>query len=184
MLTLSEGPYTISIKDDPTYTPNSADNLNAYNQVYQLSDDGSASSRHGVFISNAAGAITSCVLTAAGGATGIHDQSALMIEEMCVVAVGPFIASLSLPKLDLKWAIEVDQATCFGVYKPAMHNCLISHGELEIVRLSPEGEIVWRAAGSDIFTNGFTLHEHTIEVVDFNDQKYLFDIETGREVVA
>ena len=71
-------------------------------------------------------------------------------------------------------------ATCFGVYHSLKHKCFISHGELEIARVSYSGEIIWQASGKDIFTNGFVLHDDYIETIDFNDQQYRIDIETGR----
>jgi hypothetical protein len=65
------------------------------------------------------------------------------------------------------------------VYLSLKHSCYISHGELEIARVSYGGEVVWSASGNDIFTNGFSLHDDHIEVADFNDEKYRIEIETG-----
>ena len=81
-------------------------------------------------VSTEGSVISSCILTAVGGATGIHDHSALICGDSCIIAVGPFMCSLHIPSLDLEWKAEVDWATCFGVYYSAKHHCLISHGEL------------------------------------------------------
>jgi hypothetical protein len=64
------------------------------------------------------------------------------------VAVGDSLAVLEIPSLDLAWCREVDTATCFGVYYIAGHDCLITHGECEIARVSPSGDIAWSGSES------------------------------------
>jgi hypothetical protein len=59
------------------------------------------------------------------------------------------------------------------------HHCLISHGELEISRVSLAGEVAWSFAGADIFSEGFALQPDSIEAVDFNRTVYRMDIVTG-----
>lgn len=46
--------------------------------------------------------------------------------------------------------------------------------------MTKEGEKIWRASGSDIFTQDFKLKNTYIKVVDFNDEIYHIDIKTGR----
>jgi hypothetical protein len=90
------------------------------------------------------------------------------------------LCSLSLPNLDLKWSIKVDSATCFGVYYSSKHDCLLSHGECEVARVSLRGEIVWSAGGKDIFSEGFQIVGDCVEAIDFNHEVYRIDIATGR----
>jgi len=75
--------------------------------------------------------------------------------------------------------LQVDSATCFGVYYQGHHHALISHGELEIARISEDGQLLWSASGADVFSEGFSLLPHFIEVVDFNGQTYRFQYEHG-----
>jgi len=184
MLKLIAGNHEIAVDNDDTYTPGSADNRLTYDHVYHLGPDSYVTSQHSVRVTGEDGEATSCVLTAGGGASGIHEHSAIILDSACFIAVGPFVASLSLPALDLMWSTQTDDATCFGIHKPPTHNCLISHGELLIARLTLTGTMVWQAGGADIFTNGCTVHESSIEAVDFYDRRYSFDIETGRETAA
>ena len=181
MLTLIAAPYEVTVADEPTYTPGSADNQHTYSHAYYLGPDSYGTSQHSVRVFDADGPVASCILTAGDGASGIHDHTALIFESTCFVAVGPFIASLALPTLELNWAVRTDDATCFGIHKPPNHNCLISHGELVIARLTLTGTIKWQAGGADIFSEGCTVHENSVEAVDFNGRKYRFDIESGRE---
>jgi hypothetical protein len=128
--------------------------------------------------------IASCTLLAGGGASGIREHSAIIDDGFCVIAVGPFVASLVLPSLKLKWAIQTDDAACFGVYDSASNGCLFSHGELLIARVTYDGTVVWQSGGADLFTNGFQLDETVVRVVDFYDRQYILDAKTGRERAA
>jgi hypothetical protein len=77
------------------------------------------------------------------------------------------------------WSVKVDSATCFGIYFDENHSAFISHGELEIARLSAVGKIIWRQSGADVFSERFALHPQFIEVIDFNRQTYRFRYEDG-----
>lgn len=41
----------------------------------------------------------------------------------------------------------MDTATCLGIYFDEVSGALISHGEMEIARLSADESIVWRTVG-------------------------------------
>jgi hypothetical protein len=59
---------------------------------------------------------------------------------------------------------------------------MVSHGELEISRVSDDGVLLWSSSGADIFTEGFSLKPECIEVADFNGRKYRFSYASGAEV--
>ena len=174
--------FKVSIQKDSTYTLGSADNLNTYDHEYRLGPDSYISSQISIRTSNAEGVIASSILIASGGGTGVHENSALVLDSNCYMAIGPFIVCLALPNLELIWSTEVDQATCFGVHYSATHNALISHGELDIARLSMDGEIVWKSGGADIFTGDLFLKDNHIEVTDFKNRRYLLDMDSGLDV--
>jgi hypothetical protein len=90
------------------------------------------------------------------------------------------LCSLSLPTLDLTRATKVDKATCFGVYYCPEHDCLLSHGELQVARVSLKGEIVWSASGRDVFSEGFRIVGDHIEAIDSYHGVDRIDIVTGR----
>ncbi len=182
MLTMTAGPYEVTVAKDPTYTVGSADNLRSYDRAYHLGPDSYVTSRLSVRVTDDGRPVASCILTAGGGASGVHERAAMIIGPTCLVAVGPLVASLALPSLKLGWSTQTDDATCFGIYWSNAHRCLISHGELLITRLTSGGDIEWQAGGADIFTNGFTLHEDSVEAIDFADRRYRFEIETGSEI--
>lgn len=168
--------------DIPAYVPNSADNLRPAGEELIIGEsEYRPSSRHRITLSHGANVLASKVLLAAGGASAIHPHAAIVRGNKCFIAVGPFICSLELPTLRLEWSTCVDSATCFGVYDSPTIGGLISHGELEIARVTYSGEIIWSVGGADIFSEGFRLHERYAEAIDFNGRHYRFDLETGRE---
>lgn len=174
------GSFLLTMLNDPCHTFGSVDNVRRYDHEFSFNEEQRNSSRHGLICREADGTEHSCILQAGGGASGVHDYSAIVVKNCCIVAVGDMACSLSLPKLDLNWATRVDGATCFGVYYSPKHDCLLSHGEMEIARLNLQGEIVWSVGGRDIFTEGFRLFDDHAEAIDFYQQAYRIDIITGR----
>lgn len=171
--------------DIPRYDPRSADNACTPEQEYFFGDEGyQPRSRHRVSVRQSDRTIASRVLLAVGGATGVHAHSAFVRGDTCFVAVGPFVCALELPTLRLLWHTRVDSATCFGIYDAPGYESIISHGELEIARLSYSGELRWTAGGRDIFTEGFELHERHAEAVDFYGTRYRFELEEGRSQIV
>ena len=183
MIKLPHQNIEIQIFDDPMFSLNSVDNPHCYTKQHNLCDDFHFSSKHGVRLVESGEIINSCLLIGSGGATGIHAQSAVVIGDSIYVAIGNSICSLNLPLLNLKWKQTVDSATCFGVYYLSSFNCLISHGELAISRITLSGEIVWSQSGKDIFTEGFEIQGDQLEVIDFNQERYLIDIEDGKSIL-
>ncbi|MEP6988826.1 MAG: hypothetical protein ABI970_24710, partial [Chloroflexota bacterium] len=67
-----------------------------------------------------------------------------------------------------------------GVYHLPQLESYLTHGELDIARVSYDGEIIWSSSGKDIFSNGFTLYDTFVEAIDFNNEKYHIDLSTGQ----
>ncbi len=180
---LASGSFGLTLLDDPLHTPGSADNARKYDREYRFVEEYRPVSKYSLVCRDREGATHSCILLAGGGASRVHQHSAVVVNDSSFVGVGDMLCSLSLPTLDLRWAIKVDPATCFGVYYSPRHDCLLSHGELEIARVSLGGEIVWSASGKDIFSEGFRIVGGDVEAIDFNHAVYRIDIVTGRSEV-
>ena len=177
---LASGSLAVTLLDDPSYIPGSAGNMRHYDREYWLVEKYRPVSQYGLLCRDKKGPIHSCILLAGGGASRVHDHSTVVLNDSCFVGVGDMLCCLSLPALELKWAIKVDAATCLGVYYLPQDDCLMSHGELEIVRVNMSGQIVWSASGKDIFSEGFRIFDDHVEAVDFNHEVYRFDIASGR----
>ncbi len=179
VLELVAGPFAVTILDEPADAAPSRE----YAATSDLSaPDPWAAARHGVVCRGPDGQEFSRLLLAGGGASGVHDHSAVAVVDTLFVAVGDHIAALRLPNLAVAWAVPVDHATCFGVRHSSLRGCLVSHGEMEIARVSLAGEIVWVAGGADIFTGEFRLAGDVVEVSDFDSRSYRLDLATGREL--
>jgi outer membrane protein assembly factor BamB len=169
----------IEIVDESVYSPGSADNPRRYDLEVDLTESGSHhTSRHGVIIDGNPAAI----FMAGGGCSAVHDHSAFLLEGALYLAVGDHVVCIEISSHQIRWAVPVDSATCFGVHYSAKRDALLSHGELEVARFTRDGQILWSAAGADIFSEGFALREGWVEVLDFDRRQYRLDYDTGREI--
>jgi hypothetical protein len=179
-LQIQSAQYEVQIIDESPYASDSADNPRSYARDYLLTSRHGISSKHAVIANRIDGEQHSAIIQAGGGGSTVHAHSALILNDRLFVAVGDSICCLTLPALDFEWACAVDTATCFGVYFSPENQCLISHGECNVARVSPSGVFEWSASGKDIFTEGFQLFSDHIEVIDFNHETYHIEIASGR----
>lgn len=179
MLKLHCGAFEITVANDSNYTFGSVDNARHYARETYLGVEGYISSQHAVIVIRDDEEVTSHLLAAEGGGTGINEHSALIYDNHLFVAVSSCLCALQIPSLDLIWKAKVDFGTCFGVHLPPQKDGLISHGELEISRVSFDGKIEWQSSGADIFTGDFQVFENCIEAEDWNGWRYRFDMKTG-----
>lgn len=180
MLLLKFAEFQIEISNQLNHTFGSVDNVRRFDRETYVGSEGYISSQHAVVVKQNEEEIASHIFAADGGASGIHDHSALIHQNRLLLAVGNHLCALEIPSLDVIWKTQVDWATCFGVHLPPRRDCLISHGELDISRLSFDGKIEWQSGGADIFTGGLQTFEDHIEVEDWNGQRGRFDIKNGK----
>jgi len=171
--------YKISLLDEPNYIPNSADNLRKYNLEYYRDSEYLPAAAHGIILESEVQK-HSAILLGTGGTTGIHEDSLAFNNNLVFVATGDSSFALELPSLKLLWSQQADEATCFGVYWVKEQKCLIVWGELAITRINSQGEILWSYGGADIFTEGFTISNNIVNIIDFNGKQYRLNIATGR----
>jgi hypothetical protein len=165
----------VQIINEPSYSFGSADNLRRYDTEVDLTDGYRPSSVHGVIVDGR----PTLVIGDAGGASGVHDHSLLILDSRAFVAVGAHVVCFTIGNLHPDWALKTDEATCLGVYYDREHDALISHGELTISRFSSDGEIIWSEGGADIFSEGFSMLPEHIDAIDFDHRVYDFDYLTG-----
>jgi hypothetical protein len=125
----------LSVVNEPGYSFESQDNVRSYEFEVLLTRD-RPTSIHGITL-NGRGII---IVGAVGGCSSVHEHSAVVLDDKLYLAVGDHVTCLSLSRPHrLVWSTQVDMATCFGIYWEHSRGALISHGELEISRLSLEG---------------------------------------------
>ena len=82
------------------------------------------------------------------------------------------MAGLALPDLAMLWEMKADGATCFGLHLTADEKHVVVHGELEISKITVDGQKEWAFAGRDIVTGDCTLARGSVLVMDFNGERY------------
>lgn len=169
---------SVELISERAYTFGSVDNVRQYKFEKHFDKQYVPSSRHGVLLNGEPLA----VFGSSGGGTGIHDHSAILMNDDIYLAVGNHLACMALQPFKLKWVLQPDETTCFGIYYEPRHSALLSHGELEIARLSTDGKILWHSSGADTFTGEFELHPEYIQVTDFNGKIYRFSYDDGNEI--
>ena len=179
-----DGSLVVEVVNEPTYGFGSRDNQARYQREEILGDaQFQLTSRHGVTCALDGEPVASAIFGANGGASGVHQHSLAILDNRAFLAVGPFIVYLELPTLATRWVREVDDATCFGIHICPDRCSIVSHGELEISRLTLAGELLWRGGGPDIFTGDLSVVASAVLAEDFNGDTLSFDLETGHSVL-
>jgi hypothetical protein len=168
----------VDVVNEPMYSFGSVDNARNYPFPINLALKHRPSSIHGILLNEKPLA----VFGRTGGASGVHAHSALHKHGHLYLAVGDSVVCFDPDPFQFNWAVQVDPATCFGVYFDDVHSALFSHGELEIARLSKDGKLEWGASGADVFTEGFALRPKFVEAIDFNGKVYQFEYESGESI--
>ena len=174
--------FEVQVRDEPTYSPRSADNLRSYNFEYCRSYEYRHASAHGINVLENGQFVASAIVLGVSGATGVNENSIAYDGTNIYVAAGDSLFALSLPSLILVWCKKVDWATCFGVFWLKEKQCLITWGEIDIGCYTPHGEKVWSVSGPDIFTEGFTLESESASVIDFNGDLFSINLNSGEIV--
>ena len=162
--------------DEPAYVQNSVVAAKKYDHTFCRHDAEAVCCAHGVTVESPEAAT---MILGTGGTTGVHKNSITHVDNICFIAAGDSVFALEVPSLKMVWCMQVDIATCFGVFWVEKHQCLITWGEIFVSCYTKDGKKIWKTSGADIFTQGFKLTTDTIEVVDCNNTTYRVTIPSG-----
>lgn len=186
MMKIQYEDYELIILNEPFYKVNSLDNIREYKLEYKGEGQTKQVSKHGIRIRNKITntEISSAIICESGGATIIHDNSFIIRNSQIYICVCNKVYCLKLPSLEIEWIKQLDDITNYSIN--SFKNDFIIHGELEIIRLNQNGDIVWRFGGKDIFVsetgkNNFCIDKSLIEVKDWKGNKYIIN-EYGQEI--
>ncbi len=154
--------------------------LPEYDKTYVLGEKLFNNTGYGIAAKDATGQQNTCLLSVSGGRTRFHPNSIVLLDKQIFIAIGNWVCCLELSSLELLWHKKVDTATSFGIYLSPDNDGIIFHGEVDITKMDFEGNSLWSVSGKDIFTEGFSLHENCIEVIDFNNEKYRINLDDGQ----
>jgi len=170
----------IEIFDDFSFSLG-ADSPKKYDKVFQLDKDKefAPTSQHAIKLNNDNETIGSAIILASGGGSCVHSDTAIISNDDLIIRCCKKVFNVKISGLILNWIIEIDWATCFGIY--SYGDTFISHGECSIARFDKAGNILWSYSGADIFVNpvdrgiSFEMLTDYIELTDFNGGKYKID---------
>lgn len=175
--------FKIEILDDPNYTLNSVNNLRPYEKIYfneNQEDRFYPTSKHAIIVNEFRREISNAIICEVGGGTGIHENSFIIEDNKIWIRICNKIYCLEIPSLELIWKKEFDNFTNLSIHK--LEEDIIIHGELEIFRITKEGEIVWHFGGRDIWINiqgktEFSIEDKAIRLFDFESNEYVLDFD-------
>lgn len=111
---------------------------------------------------------------------GIKDVHLMEIRgnDCLLILYEDVVYDLSLPELTFKWIFPIE-GTGFAIYQ--YKSDFIIHGELNLYRLTKDGEIVWQRSGNDILTTpegvDLEITETFLQVKDFEYNEYKWDFD-------
>ncbi|SDE12637.1 hypothetical protein SAMN05216464_10447 [Mucilaginibacter pineti] len=170
------GTYSVEIDcAPPPYNPKSTGNANVYNALYFVESEYRHPSVYQISTFLSDNLLKRILIGAMGGATTVHENSFITEKDRLVICCSDTIFCLQTPDLSLLWKTKADDVTCFQIFK--YQSDYIIHGEVEISRLSHNGDILWHQGGADIFTEEFKITDNYIYATDFGYRKYMFDFD-------
>ena len=181
--------YTLFILDDSNYVLNSTDNpapygIEHFDRMFD-SHSTSAASQHGIRVIKDDVEIASAIICEIGGATTVHDHSAVISNESILICCSDKVYSLSLPDLQINWKKRLDLATCLAIY--SFKGDFIIHGELQITRIDNMGNEIWSFSAKDIFVTAdgkesIEITGDAIKVRDWNGDEFTLN-ENGQVIM-
>ena len=175
-MTYNNKKYTIDITTDDTYTIDSADN-----RTYDYVMNPQNLARSDFYK-------TLCI-----SVTGIKNinialicdyyspQCALLEEEILTVLLNNYVAQIDLDAIKIVGGYPIDiVGTSFAIYR--LTDGYLIYGEIEILKLDNDFNVLWRFSGKDIFVSisgksTFELTDHSIKLYDFEDNFYELDFD-------
>jgi hypothetical protein len=167
----------VTIVDERSYSFGSADNVRAY--PFEMSFDGQdITSVHGFMLDSQ----PTAVFGASGGNTGVHQHSAVYLNDKLYLVVCNRIICMTIKPFNVVWKSTVDPIACCGIHLHSSTGTLLSHGELGISRVEPDGRLLWTSYGSDISTGQISFDETTISAKDFEGRRYRLSVFDGSRI--
>ena len=110
---------------------------------------------------------------------GDYECCTVLNNEKLIIAKFNTIYEINLLRSEARYKQFTDLAGAIGLYK--LDDGYIIHGEMEILKLDFELNIIWQFCGADIFVSpqgekSFKLLEDKVELVDFENNRYTINL--------
>lgn len=169
--------YTVTITVDDTFTVDSTDNPK-YDYVYNPANNRRGDSR--TFCISVNGKNT-CRMALVGDFLSNVTDCAVLENDILTVLQNEHITVINLQNNEVVTCKKLDVfGSNFSIYR--IIGGYLIYGEIEILKLDGELNIVWNFSGRDIFVsisgkNAFELMENSIRLYDFEDNFYELDFD-------
>ncbi len=175
---LQNDKYSIDIAEDTTFTLDSSDNKK-YDRIMNPTDKKRSNMYKTLRISvkgninKEIALIGDCCICAL--------DCAILEDDVLTLLLNNHITQINITTLEIVGGYELDVfGTTFAIYR--MADGYLIYGEIEIIKLDNNFNIVWKFSGKDIFVsvsgkNAFELTAESIKLYDFEDNFYELDFD-------
>ncbi len=183
ILEIEENSIRIVLKYESLFSENKE--LDETNYLKKIAITDSDCSNLGIRIFQENIEINSVLISGISGGTWLSKEtendkghSVKLKSDNLFLSLGSRLVSIKIPTLTINWKLEPDLAEIFEFYN--LENDILVRGELQIHRISLNGEIKWSFGGSDIWVNidgkpEVTILNDKIKLIDFNHDEYVID---------
>lgn len=172
--------YQIEIKDDNTFSLNSTDNINSYDNIYLSNIDKNEmyiSNQYSIRVQHNNKEVSSAILIGFWGKRYIDKSSFILKDNTLFICSGNYVFALNATDLSVKWKRKIDESACFNIYY-FKENILV-HGELAISRIDLKGNKKWSFTARDAFVlpegdnrQVLSIKNNQIEIIDWESNTY------------
>lgn len=181
--------FSIELITESNYSMFSTDNKFVYSKEFYLGEKvverTYPMSVLGIKKIDSLGAIEDCIALGEDGLMSSIEENSFFSEANNLwVLLSDKIYCIDLSDLSILWYRRLDYSVNFAIH-PFLNDFIV-HGEIEIFRISKNGEIKWRFMSDDIFVtpsgkNDFKIMDNQIHVTNWNNKEFTLN-EFGQEV--
>ena len=169
--------YTIDITEDNTFTIDSTDNR----KYDLLMNPTELKHSYKALRISVKGNVNQEIVLIGDCLTFVQENCAILEDNILTVLLNNHITQINMETLEIVGGYEIDVfGTTFAIYR--MVDGYLIYGEIEIIKLDNNFNIVWNFSGKDIFVsvsgkNAFELTAESIKLYDFEDNFYELDFD-------
>ena len=168
--------YEVTISIDPTYTFGSADNVHYYDHVL-VAHGLETNDYYSTFCIRVISGEREYSIALIGGNTSDDSECAVLEGNVLTVLQDEFITGIDLAKCSILNSKKIPQSFVnYALFR--VPGGLVVYGELEIIGLDRDLNVVWRYGARDIITS-FGILEDRIEYSDCSGIGYVIDLDNA-----
>ena len=170
--------YHIEITEDETFVVDSNDNAK---YDYVLNPLAKCSDNMYKVLKIVIQGYQNCTAALIGDINTFVVDCAILDKNVLIVLQNDYITQIDLDSMQIVAGYELDVfGTTFSIYK--MSDGYLIYGEIEIIKLDNNFQVLWRFGGRDIFVSitgktSFEITSNSIKLYDFYDNFYEIDFD-------